>query len=170
MSSDQKFFDIYSIVVGGLALFALFILVLAMRMGDVTQGEFNKAAPEYQAAVQERIAPVGQVYLPGEETQAAAPVVTTAAEPEPVAAALTGPQVYNQACLACHGARIGGAPVLGDVDAWSARIAQGVDTLNEHAIDGYQGEVGYMPAKGGRADLSDEEVADAVAYMVAESQ
>ena len=56
------------------------------------------------------------------------------------------------------------------MDAWSARIAQGVDTLNEHAIDGYQGEVGYMPAKGGRADLSDEEVADAVAYMVAESQ
>lgn len=170
MSSDQKFFDIYSIVVGSLALFALFILVLAMRMGDITQGEYNKAAPEYQAAVRERIAPVGQVYLPGEEVEATAPVVTAAAEPEPVAAALSGPQVYNQACLACHGAGIGGAPVLGDVDAWAPRIAQGMDTLNEHAIYGYQGEVGYMPAKGGRADLSDEEVAAAVEYMVAESQ
>ena len=170
MSSDQKFFDIYSIVVGGLALFALFILVLAMRMGDVTQGEFNKAAPEYQAAVQERIAPVGQVYLPGEELEASAAAVETAVEPEPVAAALTGPQVYNQACLACHGAGIGGAPILGDVDGWTARIAQGIDTLTDHAINGYQGEVGYMPAKGGRADLSDDEVAGAVEYMVAESQ
>ena len=51
-----------------------------------------------------------------------------------------------------------------------ARIAQGMDVLKEHAIKGYQGSAGYMPAKGGRTDLSDEEVANAVEYMVSESQ
>ena len=42
--------------------------------------------------------------------------------------------------------------------------------LKDHAINGYQGSAGYMPAKGGRTDLSDEEVANAVDYMIAESQ
>ncbi|MEJ2257582.1 MAG: hypothetical protein P8X98_11360 [Woeseiaceae bacterium] len=48
-------------------------------------------------------------------------------------------------------------------------IEQGLDTLKRHAIEGYTGEAGYMPAKGGRLDLSDEEVAGAVEYMVGES-
>ncbi len=170
MSRDQKFFDMYSLVIGVLAAFALAILVLAMKMSDLTQGVYTRDVAEYQAQVAERIRPVGQVYLPGEEQQAAAPTIETAVEPEPVATALSGPQVYNSACLACHGAGIGGAPRLGDAAAWSARIAQGADVLNDHAINGYTGSAGYMPAKGGRVDLSDQEVSDAVAYMVEESQ
>ena len=83
---------------------------------------------------------------------------------------MTGPQVYNTACLACHGAGVGGAPILGDVPAWEARIAQGADILNDHAINGFQGSAGYMPPKGGRVDLSDQEIIDAVTYMVDESQ
>jgi cytochrome c5 len=107
--------------------------------------------------------------MPGEEGAAAA-TAATVSEPEPVAETLSGPQVYNSACLACHGAGIGGAPVLGNAEAWAPRIAQGVDVLKNHAINGFQGSVGYMPAKGGRADLSDEEIANAVEYMVSESQ
>jgi len=170
LSRDQKFFDMYSLVIGVLAAFALAILVLAMKMSDLTQGVYTRDVVEYQAQVAERIRPVGQVYLPGEEQQAAAPTIETAVEPEPVAAALSGPQVYNSACLACHGAGIGGAPKLGDAAAWASRIAQGADILNDHAIKGYTGSAGYMPAKGGRVDLSDQEVSDAVAYMVDESQ
>ncbi|MEM9402712.1 MAG: c-type cytochrome [Pseudomonadota bacterium] len=169
MASDQKFFDIYSLVVGALALFAVFILIFALWLGDATQGQFVKESPEYKQAIVDRIAPVGKAFLPGEERVVQAPVVETVAEPEPVMAALSGPQVYNQACLACHGAGIGGAPIPGDADVWTARIAQGIDVLYDHAINGYQGDVGYMPAKGGRVDLSDDEVAAAVDYMVAES-
>ena len=169
MSRDQKFFDMYSLVIGVLAAGALGIFVLAMKISDLTQGVYTRDTAEYQAAVASRIRPFGEVYLPGEEHAAAGPTVQAAAEPAPVEAALSGPQVYNQACLACHGAGIGGAPVLGDVDNWTARIAQGMDVLNDHAINGYTGSVGYMPAKGGRVDLSDEEVAAAVEYMVAES-
>ncbi len=169
MGRDQKFFDMYSLVIGVLAAVALAILVLAMKMSDLTQGIYTRDTAEYQAAVRERIRPVGQVYLPGEEAEAAAPVVTAAAEPEPVATAMTGPQVYNSACLACHAAGVGGAPVVGDAAQWADRIAQGMDLLTQHAIEGYTGPAGYMPAKGGRVDLSDDEVARAVEYMVDES-
>jgi len=171
LSRDQKFFDLYSLVIGVLAAFALAIFVLAMKMSDLTQGNYVRESPEYQQAVAERLRPLGQVYMPGEETEASAPVLQPAAEPEPVAAALTGPQVYNSACLACHGAGVGGAPILGDVDAWKARIAQGEEVLYEHAINGYQGPSGgYMPPKGGRLDLSDDEVKLAVDYILAQTE
>jgi cytochrome c5 len=160
----------YSLVIGILAAFALAILVLAMKMSDLTQGVYTRDAYEYQAAVEERIRPVGQVYMPGEEQQATAPTVETAVEPAPVATALSGPQVYNSACLACHGAGIAGAPILGDAAAWIPRIEQGIDVLKDHAINGYTGAVGFMPAKGGRVDLSDQATADAVVYLGEESR
>ncbi len=169
MSQDQKFFDLYSLVIGVLAVAALGIFILSMNMSEQTQGVFTREAPEYKAAVEERIRPVGQVLLPGDDIPAAA-AIETAPAPEPVAEVLTGPQVYNQACLACHGPGIGGAPVLGDVAVWTPRIAQGLDTLVDHAINGFTGELGYMPPKGGRLDLSDDEVIAAVEYMIEESQ
>ena len=160
----------YSLVLGALGAVALALIVLAMKMSDLTQGVYTKDVDEYQAAVQERIKPFGEVYLPGEEQQASAPTVDTAETPEPVETVMSGPQVYNSACIACHGAGVGGAPVVGDVPAWTDRIAQGMDTLNDHAINGFTGSAGVMIAKGGRMDLSDEEVASAVQYMVDESQ
>ena len=170
MARDQKFFDMYSLVIGILAAVALGILVLAMKVSDLTQGIYVQDVDEYQAAVVERIRPFGQIYLPGEEHEATAPTVQTAEEPAPVAATLSGPQVYNAACNNCHGAGIGGAPILGDVATWAPRIAQGADVLRDHAINGFAGSVGYMPPKGGRLDLSDEEINEAVDYMIAESQ
>ena len=83
---------------------------------------------------------------------------------------MSGPQVYNAACIACHGSGIGGAPTVGDAAAWQARIAQGNDTLYLHAIEGYTGSTGFMPPKGGRMDLSDDEVRGAVDYMISEVQ
>ena len=65
---------------------------------------------------------------------------------------------------------MGVEPIVGDVDAWTPRIAKGIDVLYDHAINGFNGEAGIMIAKGGRTDLSDEEVRLAVDYMVAESQ
>ena len=170
MSRDQKFFDMYSLVIGVLAAFSLAIYVTVAKISDMTQDVYVREGAEYQASILERIKPVGQVYLPGEEAASEAPTVETPPTPEPVATAMSGPQVYNEACLVCHGAGIGGAPVMGDASQWAERIAQGNDLLNQHAIQGYTGENGYMPPKGGRADLSDAEVEAAVEYMVAESQ
>jgi len=169
LSRDQKFFDMYSLIIGVLVAVAIGIYILSAKMSESTQDVYTRGTAEYQAAVVERIAPVGQVYLPGEEQQADAPVVEAAAEPEPVATAMTGPQVYNTACLACHATGVGGAPTVGDAAQWTDRIAQGADVLRQHALEGYSGAAGYMPAKGGRLDLSDDEVASAVDYMVSES-
>jgi len=85
-------------------------------------------------------------------------------------AALTGDAVYEQACVACHGAGVAGAPRFGDKGAWAARIAQGMEVLYAHAIRGYQGTSGYMPPKGGRTDLTDESIVNAVDYIVAAGQ
>ena len=171
MSRDQKFFDLYSLVIGVLVVVALGLFVLAMEMAERTQEVYTRDTAEYQAAVADRIRPVGEVYLPGEEQQAAAPTVDVVEEPEPVATVMTGPQVYNNACNACHGSGAGGAPITGDTAVWAPRIAQGIDVLYDHAINGFDGDaVTPMLAKGGRADLSDDEVRSAVDYMVSESQ
>lgn len=73
----------------------------------------------------------------------------------------SGEAVYNTTCVACHGSGAAGAPKFGDAGAWSARIAQGYDTLLKHALEGLRA----MPAKGGNPDLDDVEVARAVVYM-----
>ena len=56
--------------------------------------------------------------------------------------------------------------MTGDAEVWDLRIAQGIDVLYTHAIEGYTGSTGYMPPKGARLDLSDQEVSDAVDYMI----
>jgi cytochrome c5 len=69
--------------------------------------------------------------------------------------------VYTAVCSACHASGAAGSPKFGDAGAWSARIAQGYDTLLKHAIEGIRA----MPAKGGNPDLDNVEVARAVVYM-----
>jgi len=81
-----------------------------------------------------------------------------------------GKKTYDMACAACHSTGVAGSPKVGDKAAWTARIATGMKTMVDHANKGYQGKKGFMPAKGGRADLSDKAVADAVAYMVDKSK
>ena len=84
--------------------------------------------------------------------------------------ATLGRGVYDKACQACHNSGIAGAPKVGDVAGWVDRIGQGMDTLNDHAINGYQGADGVMPAKGGNMALSDDDVVNAVAFMVESSR
>jgi cytochrome c len=77
-----------------------------------------------------------------------------------------GARTYAQACQVCHAAGLAGAPKTDDGAEWGRRAGQGWATLVMHAVNGYQGEAGYMPAKGGQAQLSDEAVAAAVAHML----
>jgi cytochrome c5 len=165
---DQSFMNVFMVVIGVLIGIALFPIVVARAIGGDPQLAWKQGEPEYVAAVDERLAPVGRVALPGEVAAADAAAAEPAATP--VVAKLTGEQVYNAACLACHGAGVGGAPKFGDAGAWGPRVAQGKATLNEHALQGFQGKAGYMPPKGGRVDLSDDEIIAAVDFMVAQSR
>lgn len=81
-----------------------------------------------------------------------------------------GEGVYMNFCSSCHASGIAGAPKTGDKQAWEARIATGREALVGNAIKGYQGDSGFMPAKGGNAALSDDEVAAAVDFMISVSQ
>ena len=162
-TQDQNFFNLFMIVIGALIGVALLLVVVSRMIAGQTQQVWIAGAPENLALVDERIRPVGSVRLPGDGTATVQLAVAEVAAP--VAAKLTGEQVYNTACFACHGPGVGGAPKLGDAADWSVRNAQGISTLNRHAIEGYQGQLGYMPPKGGRVDLSDEEIIASVAFM-----
>ena len=70
----------------------------------------------------------------------------------------------------CHQTGVAGAPKLGDKADWGPRIAQGQDVLYKHAIEGFNGNKGAMPAKGGSPSLSDEEMKLAVDFIVAKAQ
>jgi len=103
---------------------------------------------------------------------AAAPDVAAAASASGAAAAGAqvanlelGKSVYGKTCAMCHAAGVGGAPKPGDKADWDARVAQGMDVLHKHAIEGFTGQKGMMPAKGGNAALADDDVKAAVAYM-----
>ncbi|MDI1299892.1 c-type cytochrome [Methylotenera sp.] len=96
--------------------------------------------------------------------KAAAPVVVATASPA-ASKGKSGQEVYKAVCSMCHGGGLMGAPKFGDKEQWAPRIAQGHDTLVTHALKGIR----MMPAKGGNADLSDDEVAGAVKYMANEA-
>lgn len=164
---DQHFFDTFMLILGILVGVAVGLFFLSRFMGDATQGIWSLDETAVQEQIEERIAPAARVAIAGiDEPEAAQAVI----QPEPVQAKLTGPQVYNEACQACHAQGVGGAPVIGDPAIWTNRIAQGRETLEDHVINGYQGEAGYMPPKGGRLDLSDEEILAALDFMLEESQ
>ena len=106
----------------------------------------------------------------GKQEPAAAPAP---AAPAPVAAApaaapaaenTVGKAVFNKTCALCHAAGVAGAPKPGDKADWGPRIAQGLDVLNKHAIEGYTGSKGQMPPRGG-STATDDEIKAAVKYM-----
>ena len=139
-------------------------LVLAVLTG-VSLGQV--ALADYEDLTATPAAPLSTPETVPTPVSTAEAVDQPVSTPEAGAAPLTGPQVYRAVCIACHAAPgVGGAPPLGDRDAWAARIAQGKDTLIDHALHGFSGRTGVMPRKGDRPDLSDEEVIAAVEYMI----
>lgn len=109
--------------------------------------------------IRARIAPVGEVCVQGDDCGSeAAPAETASSGPR------SGSEVYDSACAACHNTGAAGAPKLGDAGAWGGRVDKGLDTLVEHAINGFNA----MPAKGGCGSCSDEDIEVAVEYMVSE--
>lgn len=73
----------------------------------------------------------------------------------------SGAEVVKMQCVKCHGTGVGGAPKIGDRKAWLPRIQKGVDYLVHSAIHGHGG----MPARGGLANLTDNEIRNAIIYM-----
>ena len=136
-------------VVVGTLVGAIIIITFATTKSK-TVDEPTKVVEKTQ--VEEKVQPVAQVK-----------VADNAAPQEN--AIISGEKISQVNCILCHGAGVMGAPKIGDATQWEARIAQGKEKLINHAIQG----INMMPAKGGNAALSDEEVAAAVIWMANES-
>jgi cytochrome c5 len=161
VAHDKKFFDTFMLVLGILIGIAVILYVLARIVASDTQESDVQASPEMRRAINERIAPVAKVAVSGEDNSALAAPKPAGPQPD-----LGGEEVFKRACTVCHGAGVAGAPKVGDAAAWGPRIAKGADTLHKHALEGFQGQAGFMPAKGGATDLSDKSIINAVDYMV----
>ena len=109
-----------------------------------------------EASQRERTAPVGKVYVEGDDIPNPAPAVVASSGPR------SGEQVYSGACAACHAAGVAGAPKFGDKAAWAPRIKAGGDALWNSLMNGKNA----MPPKGMCMDCSEDELKAVLAYVV----
>lgn len=167
-SSDQSFLRQFSITIGGLAVLTVLLVFGALAIHNHEPQETN---PNDAATLTARIAPAGAVYAGNTgraAMQAAADAATKAAASQVAYGGTTdGKEIFNNLCTSCHTSGVAGAPKVGDKAAWGPRMAQGLETLVKHAIEGYHGPDGnYMPPKGGNPALTDEQVTNAVHWIV----
>lgn len=157
-ANDQQFMGTALGVMGALVAITVLIIIAANIVGgDDSEG----LRPAEVEKVQQRIQPVATVAT--DETQLPQPKKEEAASR---GLELSASGVYDLACGACHNGGTLDAPKIGDTDEWQARLDEkGLDTLVSHAINGFN----QMPARGGNSDLSDDNVREAVEYMLDES-
>lgn len=163
---DLVFLKQFSQVIAILVGITLALILVGVYVNGRLVPEPNPVAV---AATEARLRPAGAVFAgaTGAAAQAAAKAAAAAAAVGQVAydGTLDGSVIYAKLCGACHTAGAGGAPKL-ESAAWAARIAQGAETMHTHAIQGFQGAAGIMPAKGGNPALTDEQVIATVDWMV----
>jgi cytochrome c5 len=165
---DTHFINVFSLVIGILVVVAILLFALARVVAGQTQGKEVFMDPAYLASVQQRLQPMAREAVAGKDNSALAIVETKPAGQAGSALPVPkdGMEAFQQVCSTCHGPGIAGAPKAGDAAAWGPRIAKGKQTLYDHALHGFQGSTGVMPAKGGRTDVPDDVIRQAVDYMV----
>jgi cytochrome c5 len=157
VSHDDKAFmsTFIGVLVGLVVIAVLFYVAASIVTSDIAHEDHDGRV---QAKIEENIKPVGKVNVG--TAPASAPAAGAA-----VAAARSGEEVYNSACLACHSVGVAGAPKLGDSGAWSARAGKGIDTLLSSVVNG----LNAMPPKGTCTTCSDDELKAAIEYMLSQS-
>jgi cytochrome c5 len=165
---DTHFFNVFSMVIGLLATITIVLFALARVVASHTQEAQILAEPAYSKNVAARIEEPSREAVAGRDNSALAIKLETptAAGSAAVAMPKNGTELFEQTCNVCHGQGIAGAPKAGDKAAWAPRMAEGKATLYEHALKGFQGKTGVMPPKGGRTDVPDDLVKQAVDHMI----
>ena len=130
----------------------VFFIVVLLALATLGLG-----ASEAKKAIEKRIAPVGQVCL---EDQDCAQEVKLVASIQ--GGMRSGKEVYDTACTTCHAIALAGAPKFGDRVSWGERANEDLDHLVETVING----LGGMPPMGMCMNCSQEELTNAVQYML----
>lgn len=163
--NDNQFATTMMTILGVLVALTVVIMIVA---NVLMPGANYSDDSLVQGSIEDRIEPAGTLAIAGVtpvnvnagETQVAANDAGASAGAS-AAASKTAAELYT-GCAACHDAGVLNAPKLGDKAGWSARLGKGVDALYASAING----IGGMPAKGGRADYSDDDIKKVVDYML----
>lgn len=158
--TDRAFLKTFFGLLAALVALTVIIFVVAQMVSGSSKAKTKVVQADGEVVA--RIKPVGELVVASAATVANGVIST--------AKAADGKGTYDKACFVCHAAGVAGAPKLGDKADWGPRIAQGNDTLHTHAIKGFQGKKGMMPAKGGNASLADADVKAAVDYMVGQGK
>ncbi len=137
---------IISVIAGLLAPLLAIFLIVQLVLGIQEDHKSDTTSEAAQKATLKRIQPVAKLVA----LDANAPRVEK-----------SGQEVYDAVCASCHGSGALGAPKFNARGDWAGRLGQGYDTLVKHAIEGLR----QMPPRGGDSDLSDIEMARAVAYL-----
>lgn len=170
-TQDSKFITNFSLVIGLLVAIALVLLALARSVADRTEVVEVFQDPTYIETVKASTAPFSREAVAGQDNSALTIKAPANAGPAvAMAVPKNGEALFKAVCSSCHGAGIAGAPKAGDKSAWGPRIAEGKPTLYQHALNGFSGKSGVMPAKGGRTDLPDDLIKQGVDYMVSLAQ
>ena len=134
-------------------LAAAAVLGLGLLVAMQAQARYGSAEE-----IAERLKPSGELCLEGMDCGGAAPE-------EASGPAKSGDEVYASVCAACHDSGAAGAPIIGDTAGWGDRLNKSLEDLAASTING----LGAMPPRGG-SNYSDEEILDAVEYMVKNTQ
>ena len=165
--TDRIFLKHFAMLIGFLVVLALCLMALGAHIYANHPPEQN---PKAAAVTSQRVAPVGAVYAgdTGRAAMQAAQDAAKAAAAAQVAYGGTtdGKTIFGNLCHSCHETGAGGAPKISDKGAWAPRVAEGIETLVKHAIEGYTGKSGVMPPKGGNPALTDEQVKATVTWML----
>lgn len=171
-STDKVFLRHFSMVIGFLILVMFFLIGLSTYLYSKHPAP---SAPGVDQRTDQRIVPVGATYA-GDTGRAALlaaqEAAKKAAEGEVAyGGTLDGKTIFDQLCTTCHTNPATGAPDIHDKASWAPRVAQGLEILIKHAIDGYSGKDGkgaLMPPKGGNPALTDAQVKATVEWMLAQ--
>lgn len=157
--TDKTFVKNFSLVVVALTVFTFTIAFLARNVGHKDPAD----NPARTALAEDNIKPVSGVYT---GDAAAAVTQQATAEPEQASAvafdgSLDAEMIYTNVCSACHTAAVLGAPKPGSPEM-AQRAEMGMEAMMQNATNG----LNAMPARGGRPDLSDEQVQVVIEYML----
>jgi cytochrome c5 len=167
---DTHFFNTFSLVIGLLVTVAIILFAFARVVAGKTQVAEVYADDLYRSSVEERIKPFVRVAVAGKDNSALVMTGLSSGSTIALEVPKDGPALYDAVCKTCHLTGLIGSPKAGDKAAWAPRIKQGKATLYEHALKGFTGTAGVMPAKGGRTDLNDDLIKSGVDYLVSLAQ